>query len=115
MSPSRSSNFTRNLKQTATYWGNPVSDGYGGRNFDAPVEIDVRWEDKQELFTDTSGQEKLSRAVVFVGEDVQVGGYLFLGSSSAGNPLDVSGAYEIKQFSKIPDLKAENFLRKIWL
>jgi hypothetical protein len=120
MSPSRSDNFTRNLKQDVVYWGNPVNDGYGGRTFADPVEMKVRWEDKHELFIDSSGQQKTSQAVVFVGEDVVVGGYLMLGtlsdlSSADESPLEIAGAYEIKAFSKIPDLKGESFVRNAWL
>ena len=121
MSPSRSDNFTRNLRQTAIYWGNPVNDGYGGRTFDDAEEIDVRWEDRQEMFIDSSGQQKLSRAVVFIGRDVQVGSYIYLGElidlsqAQIENPLIFLGTYEVRAFTKIPDLKGEAFVRKIWL
>ena len=36
-------------KQKCVVWLNPVSDGKGGYVFDYPIEIDCRWEDKQEL------------------------------------------------------------------
>ena len=51
--------FTRLLNQTAVYWGSPSYDGYSKRTFATPVEVSVRWEDKQELFTDSQGKEKL--------------------------------------------------------
>jgi len=111
---------SRNLKQTAVYWASPSSDGYGGNTFDSPVEIDCRWEKKQQLFVDGAGKEALSSAVVYLGQDVDLSGYLYLGdlddiASSVTGPEDVSGAYEIRGFDKIPTLKATDYLRKAWL
>lgn len=109
------------LRQTAVLWANPTSDGQGGRTFDDPVETNVRWEQQQELFTDASGQERLSRAVVFIDRDVAVGEYLFLGglddlsSAEESDPLIVGDAYEIMKFEKIPDLSASRSVRKVWL
>ena len=113
--------LTSKLKQTAVFWANPVEDGQGGATFDEPVELSVRWEQKQELFADASGQERRSDAVVYVGRDVAVGEYLFLGglddlsTAEAGDPLIVTGAYEIKKFEKIPDLSTSRYVRKVWL
>ncbi len=121
MSPSKSKRFTNALQQTAVYWANPVSDGEGGRIFDAAVEINVRWEERQEMFRDPQGQEKQSNAVVYVGQDVVVGAYLFLGdlddlsSAEEVDALNVDGAYEIRQFNKIPDSTGTAFLRRAWL
>ena len=107
--------LTKNLKQTITYWGNPVSDGWGGSTFDSPVTITGRWEDKQELFRDAEGQEVLSHALVFLSQDVEIKEYLYLGTSAEANPKNVSGAREIRSFRKIPNLKATAFMRKVWL
>ena len=107
--------ITKNLNQTITYWANPTSDGWGGSTFDTPVAITGRWEDRQELYRDADGQEVLSHAVVFVGQDVDIKGYLYLGTSVAANPKNVDGAREIKSFRKIPNLKATAFARKAWL
>ena len=121
MSPSKSKRFTHSLKQTAVYWGAPVSTGAGGRTFADAVELDVRWEERHDMFIDAQGQEKQSSAVVFISQDVVVGGYLFLGdlddlsSGEEADPMIVSGAYEIRQFDKIPDAKGSSFMRKAWL
>lgn len=109
------------LKQVAVYWGDPSSDGYGGRTFDDPVEINVRWQDRQELFVDAQGREQTSRAVVYVATDLNIGGYLYLGaladlsSAEEGDPLSISTAYEIRSISKTPDIGADRFARKVWL
>ena len=112
---------TRNLKQTVVYWGNPQPDGYGGYVFDAAVEISARWQDKQQLFVDRQGNEAVSRAVVYVDRDVDIGGYLYLGtlddldSVQEADPYDVSGAWPIRAFAKTPDITGEFFVRKVWI
>ena len=119
----------RTCNQTAVYWGSPVNDGYGGETFDDPVEISCRWEDMHQIVTDAKGNELTSRALVFVLQDVDEEGYLYLGTleslyddyagdSSAGgvnNPKIIEGAYIIKRFQKTPDLKGTGFLRKAYL
>jgi hypothetical protein len=109
--------------QTAVYWGNPVSDGYGGKTFDAAVEIKCRWEEKLELFTSSNGEQLVSRAVILLTQDVDDGGFLYLGElDTLVSPIDVTkpktitGAWEIKRFDKIPMIKSTTvFVRKAYL
>lgn len=114
-------NLSKKLNQTAVYWGNPVNDGQGGRTFDDPVEIAVRWEQKQELFIDAAGQEARSSAVVYLAQDVVLGGFLYLGtlddisSAEEADPMIVSNAYAIRNFQSIGNVKATTFLRRAWL
>ena len=110
----------RNLHQTALYWASPTPNGWGGSTWDDPVEVSCRWEQKQELFIDATGEEVRSQAVVFLSQDVDVGGYFMLGdlddiSSDTEAPDDVAGAFEIRGFAKIPNIKATQFVRKVWL
>jgi hypothetical protein len=117
----RSKQFISALNQTAVYWGSPVSDGQGGRTFDAAVEIAVRWEEKQVLFIDATGQEVQSKAVVYPDQDIDRGGYLYLGSladlsdSEILDPLLIAAAFEVRQFMKSPNRRATDFLRKVML
>ncbi len=116
---SRSTLLGHARKQTVVYWGTPVTVGGGGRTFADPVELKVRWEDRAEMFVDAAGQEKRSRAVVLLGQDVDLGGYLYLGKladlSSAPDPADTATAYEIQAFAKVPDIKGTRFTRTAWL
>lgn len=109
----------RNMNQTAVYWTLVSVDGFGKQTFAAPVELSVRWEQKQELFIDAEGNEKISQAVVATAVDVTLEGYLFLGElvdlDSSQDPLTQSGAYQIKGFSKIPSVKGTSFRRRAWL
>lgn len=115
----RSMLLTKNLLQAAVYWSTPVNDGYGGRTFAAAVEIVCRWEQRQELFIDAAGQEKTSKAIVYLSQDVDLGGYLYLGTlASLGAspvPNTVAAAFEIRGFGKIPNIRATEYERKVWL
>lgn len=112
--------------QTAVYWGSPVDDGYGGRTFADPVEIACRWTDKLRLI---GGNEKelVTKGEVLVTQDLDLQGYLYLGTledvevlqDSSGDvisPLDVEGAYIIMAFDKIPMIKSTTiFVRTVFL
>jgi len=110
-------------KQTAVYWGSPVRTGSGGWTFATPVELTptdgtgVRWEDAQELFMDPQGDSVLSRAIVYPGMDVDIDGYLYLGTEASlasdhSDPTERSDTYKIKQVQKIPTLKAT---QNLWI
>ena len=112
----------RMRKQTAVYWASPVEDGFGGADFDDPVEIKVRWEQKQELFIDGAGNEVRSQAVIYPGQVLDIGGYLYLGElndldSTVMEPEDVTtgNVYEVRAFSISPNRKGTSYVRKAWL
>jgi len=105
----------RLFSQTITYWGSPSTSGWGGKTFDTPITLSGRWEDKQELFIDPMGNEVRSLAVVYVDQDVDLGGYLYLGTSTESDPETVSEAREIRSFAKVPSIDGETYLRKVWL
>jgi hypothetical protein len=119
--------LNRNCVQVAVYWANPHDDGYGGHTFDEPYEIFCRWEDLQEVLLDDKGVQLTSKAVVYVLQDVDEEGMLYLGSledlyvgdSSAGdvaNPMTIEGVYTIKKFQKSPLLHSTSeFVRKVYL
>jgi hypothetical protein len=121
--------IARNCTDVCVYWGNPTEDGYGGKVFDDPIELSVRWENINQVVVDAKGAEITSRALVFVTQDVEEEGMLYHGTlddlydsnatdSSAGevnNPMTIDGAYIIKRFQKTPSLSGDGFLRKAYL
>lgn len=114
--------ITRNHKQTIVYWASPSPDKYGGFTYTVPVDIIGRWEDRQEVFFDKEGKELKSKSIVYLGQDVDLGGFLYLGALSdiassidETHPRNVDGAEEIRGFSKIPNIKATDFERRAFI
>jgi len=119
----------RTCKQTAVYWGAPISDGYGGLTHNDPVEISCRWQEKTEVINTLGGgkkgEELVSNAQVFTTQDVVEEGYLFLGdlddlgdvtSNADNDPEGVDGAYKIIKFEKsIAAGSINQFVRKAYL
>lgn len=110
------------LIDTAVYWGNPTLQASGYFSYDSPVEISCRWVEKKEAFIDNEGKEAVSRAVVYVGQDLDDHGMLFHGTlddltaAEESDPRKVSNAHEIKTFMKIPELDmTDKFVRKAML
>jgi hypothetical protein len=108
--------------QTAVYWGNPVSDEHGGFTYTNPIEIKCRWEEIMQLLTDKTGKTMDSRALVYVLQDLDIDGMLFLGtlddldSTQEADPTTIENAFTIKRFEKIPGLgSTSDFLRKAYL
>lgn len=113
---------TRFLKQTVVYWGNPAPDGRGGYTWDDPVELDCRWEKAEQMMIGGDGEEQLVKARVWVDQDVDEGGYMYLGSltdsvlDSDTVPTDLDEAWKIVSFQKIPRLNSTtDFIRKAGL
>ena len=120
---------SRLCEQDAVYWGNPQDNGYGGFTYDDPVEIKCRWEDSNEVISmagqDRKGRELVSKAQVWVVQDVDEEGYLYLGtldstdalsSAEEADPASVYGAYKILKFEKTPEHRRSNkFIRKAYL
>lgn len=107
--------ITRAYTQTATYWGSPTSDGTGGQSYDAPVELKVRWEERQEEFLTAEGETEVSNAIVWTSQDVDILGYLFLGASVAVDPTRVTGAFRILAVRSIPSLRGSQSERRAFL
>ncbi len=103
-----------------THWV-ATRDGFGAFTWGAPVPLKGRWEDKVMQFRDPSGDEKQSQAIVYLDGSltvvvtVDIKDYLFKGTSTGVDPTLVDGAYPVKQFEDIPDLRALRTLRRIFL
>lgn len=111
--------YSRLLNQKALYWPPGSPDGFGGMTFGDPSEIPCRWEEKMIQYLSRTGETKISRAIVFVDQDLIPGGYLYLGSRtdleshlpSAFEPTDLPNAWEIQSFTRIPGISAQQFTR----
>lgn len=96
----------RYFPQNCTWWARTASDGYGGILFAEPVVLGCRWEDKQQLFRNRSGDEEMSAAIAYIDRAIEVGDFLIFGNYlHVTNPSLLDGAYEVKQFSITPDIR----------
>lgn len=98
--------------QKTTYWSQATQDGFGGETWAAPIVIDCRWE----VITDemlsiayrASGEDIVSRSVVYTPYLLEEGGYLYLGQSVEANPSRLQGAFVIRTSSIVPSVRNEN-------
>lgn len=97
-------------KQTATYWKRLEPDQFGAFAYDTPVEIECRWDDRQDEFRDEKQQVLVSRAVVYPDREMSVGDCLLKGDLVADLDPKDAGAFEIKAFEIIPNFRATEFL-----
>jgi hypothetical protein len=124
--------ISRMRKQNAIYWPPGTEDDFGRVTTSELIELTladgvnsrVRWEDKIEEFVDAEGTTQQSNAVVYVpalpgGGEVRTGGHLWLGDradlTDEANPLNNEGAYPVRRFDKLPNLKATEYLRTVYL
>ena len=124
--------IARMRRQNAVYWPPGTVDKFGRACPGTLIELTlagwvnsrVRWEDTVKEYLDAQGTVTLSAAVVFVpalpgGGEVAVGGWLWLGDRSdltdEADPRGNSGAYEVKRVDKLPNLKATELLRTVYL
>jgi len=116
--------ITRMLKQKCTYWppGSVPFDDYGQPQYGTAVQLSCRWEDVAEEFIGPGDTTEISRSVVYVESDVEPGGVLLLSTLAAVTasgdltvPKNNAGAWEIRKFDKLPNLKATEFLRTAYL
>jgi hypothetical protein len=112
--------YTGSMTQEATYWPPGIPDGFGGLNFTSsvPVLLACRWQDDAVLFRDAQGREVTSSALVYPDRELAVRGFLALGDhtgSGAGTPLEVAGAFEVRQIASSPSLSGDEILHKVFL
>lgn len=104
----------RLLRQDLTYWAPTGFDEYGDPGFDDPDFLVGRWEDRVEQFVSAKGDQQQSRAVVYLNVDVEVGGYLYRGTSSELDPEDINSG-QILKVDEVPDWKGRETLFKIYI
>jgi hypothetical protein len=108
--------ITRMRKQQAVWWGQTdAPDSFGVPRLNVPVQILCRWDDETVEFIGKDGTPQVSKAVVYVDRDMQIGDILWLGSianiATSQAPRVNAGWVEIKGWKKNPNFKASEFLR----
>ena len=116
--------------QDAVYWepvvdnlGNPMYDRYNNPLYLSPRQLtdNVFWIKQDEMITDAKGQQKVSKARVFTGQDLKVDGVLLEGTIAqipagmSGSPMSIPDVAQIMRFDKIPTLGGDQFVRTAYL
>ncbi len=105
----------RNLKQTATLWVFDGVDNTGDPSFASPTQVTVRWEDRTIEFIDSRGEKTVSKSVVYLSQDVTSGDFMKLGTDATEDPTGVVGAFEVRDFRKVPAINGTDMERRALL
>lgn len=90
--------------QIITKWARTGTGGMGAPTVSSPSIIRGRWQDKQLKQYNTSGATDLVfETVIYTGSLLSIGDFVYLGRSTATNPLTVSGTREIRAVGKSLD------------
>lgn len=97
-------------QQDAVYWQFTGIDGFNTPQFEDPVDIKVRWDEKTEIISDNDGKEYISRAQIVTPNDLVEQSYIRLGTvedlPNEDEPRDITGAFEIKKMDRFPLFKS---------
>lgn len=111
----------RKLRQDAVYWAPKKGTLSGQVEFEDPVALKVRWEEREEEFLDRAGNRQVSSAVVYVGCEVKRLGVLAplcladLTDEERADPFGNDGAYEIRKVNRTVSTRNRVELRKAML
>ena len=105
--------ITRMRKQVGVYWQFKAYDLAGNPTLYPPVPFQCRWVDEQTNYSDKNGEQRISKATVYVDRDMPLDSFIFLGAmaNAPQYPKDVVGAVQIRSFSKTPNFKNTEYLR----
>lgn len=111
---------TMDCRQKAVLWAvSNTLDSFGHYIVDAPVEIDVRWENKKHEETDAQGNPITLDAFVIAKQEIGVGSEMWLGKlddyNGTGSGGDDSEIMRVVTSNKFPDIKNKNIRYELGL
>lgn len=109
--------ITTMRQQDAVYWAFKAYDAAGNPTTFPPVPIKCRWTDKVMNYSDSQGENRQSKSVIYVDRDMLLDGFLWLGEITAApfHPKDQDGALQIRRFDKLRKLNKEEYLRTAYV
>ena len=93
--------YRRHLWETITYWAAPTADVWNDSTFSTPSQVEGRWEDRHEEFIDWRGELGVSNAIVYLGSEPELQGYLYKGTSSSTTPKTLDEAFPIRRVDRL--------------
>lgn len=86
------------LLDKITYWQPKTKDGDGSFTYYAPRILNGRFQTDNQEFLSFAGQKCLSRAVVYVLEQLEFNGFIYNGISTSTTPESLAGAFRIQAY-----------------
>lgn len=116
-------NIANKLNQIAVLWTKTTIKATGYTNYNAGIEISVRWESKRELVVNEASEDQFSRAIVYmVGtQSISVDDKLYLGTlASLPTGADINPNLEVNAYPVIaidtdPSLKNTQSIKTVRL
>lgn len=102
----------RMLIHTITVWSVTGHDAYGSPTFTKST-MKGRWEDKQQLIKNLSGDQIMSSAVVFLASTVSPNDRIELGSTTVTTPS--ASAKAVMNYRSTPSIKGNTILYEVYL
>jgi hypothetical protein len=107
------------LFQKALLWGATGNyDRKGNTKVSAAVELDVRWENRNQDILDPFGNTVSVDAVVVVNRDIAVGSIMWQGGTAdvpGTSGIPQAGFLYVAMYEKIPDIKNQYSRRRVFL
>lgn len=88
--------YESQLQTTLTYWAPSTADGFGGLAYSSPITLLGRYEDHNDNYIDSAGEEFISNAIVYTKQLLTHNGWVYKGVSVESNPQNVEGAQRIR-------------------
>ncbi len=108
-------NASRNRNQDAVYWAVGGLNDLGEPTVSAATAVKVRIEETTEETLDPEGNTIASQFVMNVGQDMPVGGFIWVGLLADYVEPPTTSPLQIIEFEKIPNLRGTKFDRTIKL
>lgn len=111
------------LKQKLVLWEKlPLPDSFGRSSYKEPVEVDCRWEDRQEEIQVAAGRTAMSNCYIMTARGMPVGSIVLEGTLATWQALPTypalpaknQGAYEVLKHEHTPSLKGVELLHEFW-
>lgn len=104
------------------YWGTPTVGNDASYTFATPIEVSCFWREETNLIKNDDGRESISKAAIYINQDLEEKGMVFHGALSdlttaqKNDPRTITNAYEIMMVRKLPSLHLYNqFLRQVFI
>lgn len=121
--PTITSVLARFTNQKMIYWQKIGSDPFGKPVYALPVQINIRWEDKQQEIILPDGRKVLSKGYIILAQTIVVGSLVFLGlltdwqamPTYPALPTVNQGGREVLLVKTTPDIKAISYIYEVFL